>query len=81
MTITRSFLPICLLALAWTIAALHFELALADGRYFSVALGDLEAKLRAFGWYVRSCDGHDHAELREVFADFRGSIQALVLAP
>ena len=22
-------------------------------------LGDLEAKLRAFGWVVRSCDGHD----------------------
>jgi transketolase len=36
-----------------------------------VALGDLEAKLRAFGWQVASCDGHDHAALREVFASFR----------
>ncbi|MBA3380501.1 MAG: 1-deoxy-D-xylulose-5-phosphate synthase [Actinobacteria bacterium] len=36
-----------------------------------VALGDLEEKLRAFGWDVRTCDGHDHAELREAFAAFR----------
>jgi transketolase len=36
-----------------------------------VALGDLEEKLRAFGWDVRSCDGHDHAALREAFAAFR----------
>jgi transketolase len=35
-----------------------------------LALGDLESKLRAFGWHVASCDGHDHAELRRVFADF-----------
>ena len=25
-----------------------------------LALGDLEAKLRRFGWYVDVCDGHDH---------------------
>ncbi len=36
-----------------------------------LALGDLEAKLRAFGWDVRSCDGHDHDALAEAFADFR----------
>jgi transketolase len=36
-----------------------------------LALGDLETKLRAFGWQVESCDGHDHAALREVFARFR----------
>ena len=36
-----------------------------------LALGDLEAKLRAFGWHVASCDGHDHDELRRVFAEFR----------
>ncbi len=29
-----------------------------------VGLGDLEEKLRAFGWEARSCDGHDHAALR-----------------
>ncbi len=36
-----------------------------------LALGDLEAKLFAFGWEVARCDGHDHAELRRVFARFR----------
>jgi len=36
-----------------------------------LALGDLEAKLRAFGWEVAACDGHDHAALRDVFARFR----------
>jgi transketolase len=36
-----------------------------------LALGDLEAKLRVFGWLVETCDGHDHAALREVFARFR----------
>jgi transketolase len=36
-----------------------------------VALGDLEAKLRAFGWDVETADGHDHAALRGVFARFR----------
>jgi transketolase len=46
-----------------------------------LALGDLEAKLRAFGWHVASCDGHDHEELARVFADFRagaGAPQALI---
>ena len=36
-----------------------------------VALGDLEGKLRAFGWQVEAVDGHDHAALREAFATFR----------
>ena len=36
-----------------------------------LALGDLEEKVRSFGWYVDACEGHDHAELREVLADFR----------
>ncbi len=36
-----------------------------------LALGDLEEKLRAFGSEVRSCDGHDHAALREAFEAFR----------
>ena len=36
-----------------------------------VALGELEAKLEAFGWHVASCDGHDHAALRGVFEGFR----------
>jgi transketolase len=37
-----------------------------------VALGDLEAKLRAFGWEVETVDGHDHAALRAAFGRFRG---------
>jgi transketolase len=36
-----------------------------------VALGDVEAKLSAFGWRVASCDGHHHAALRAAFASFR----------
>jgi transketolase len=36
-----------------------------------LALGDLETKLRAFGWQVETCDGHDHAALRAVFGRFR----------
>jgi transketolase len=38
-----------------------------------LALGDLEAKLRAFGWHVASCDGHDHTELARVFEEFRSA--------
>jgi transketolase len=34
-------------------------------------LGDVEAKFRAFGWHVATCDGHDHEQLARVFADFR----------
>ena len=30
-------------------------------------LGDLERKLRSFGWHVERCDGHDVAALQEVF--------------
>ncbi len=36
-----------------------------------VGLGDLEEKLRSFGWEARSCDGHDHAALADAFASFR----------
>jgi transketolase len=36
-----------------------------------LALGDVEAKLRAFGWHVERRSGHDHAALREAFAAFR----------
>jgi transketolase len=36
-----------------------------------LALGDLEEKLRAFGWDVHACDGHDHAALHNVFRSFR----------
>jgi transketolase len=36
-----------------------------------VSLGNLEAKLRSFGWHVASCDGHDHAQLAAAFGEFR----------
>ncbi len=36
-----------------------------------LALGDLERKLRAFGWHVESCDGHDHGALAAAFSRFR----------
>jgi len=36
-----------------------------------LALGDLETKLRTFGWHVATCDGHDHDALARTFADFR----------
>jgi transketolase len=38
-----------------------------------LALGDLEAKLRAFGWHVEVCDGHDHAALATTFAAMRAA--------
>jgi len=38
-----------------------------------LALGDLEAKLRAFGWHVESCDGHDHDALARAFGDMHGA--------
>jgi transketolase len=33
-------------------------------------LGDVEAKLRAFGWHVARCDGHDVAALESVMRGF-----------
>ena len=32
-------------------------------------LGDLEAKFRAFGWYVTRCDGHDVEALERTLRD------------
>jgi transketolase len=47
-----------------------------------LALGDLEAKLRAFGWHVASCDGHDHDALRDAFAELRsaGDVPKVLIA-
>jgi transketolase len=41
-----------------------------------LALGDVETKLRAFGWHVATCDGHDHAQLARVFAELRSAADA-----
>jgi transketolase len=38
-----------------------------------LTLGDLEAKLRAFGWHVASCDGHDHDALARAFDELRSA--------
>jgi transketolase len=38
-----------------------------------LALGELEAKLRAFGWHVEVCDGHDHDALAAAFAALRAA--------
>ncbi len=35
-------------------------------------LGDLETKLKAFGWVVRRCDGHDFKKLDDVLKEFAG---------
>ncbi len=35
-----------------------------------LGLGDLEEKLRSFGWYVDVCNGHSFSDLRETFEDF-----------
>src|SRR5688572_24907819 len=35
------------------------------------SLGDLESKFRAFGWHVARCNGHDFAQLEEVFDELR----------
>src|SRR6266540_2309109 len=40
-----------------------------------LALGDLEAKLRAFGWHVMSCEGHDHDALARAFAELREAVE------
>ena len=37
-----------------------------------LSLGELEARFRAFGWHVVSCDGHDVGQLRDAFESFRG---------
>src|SRR5688572_11502165 len=38
------------------------------------ALGNLEAKLQAFGWHVSRCDGHDLGALETVLRGFDGII-------
>lgn len=34
-------------------------------------LGDLEKKFTSFGWHVARCDGHDFAQLAQIFAEFK----------
>jgi transketolase len=38
-----------------------------------LALGELESKLRSFGWHVETCDGHDHEALARAFTDMHGA--------
>lgn len=34
-------------------------------------LGDIEDRLRCFGWHVARCDGHDFGQLAATFSEFR----------
>jgi transketolase len=38
-----------------------------------LALGELESKLRSFGWHVETCNGHDHDALSRAFGDMHGA--------
>jgi transketolase len=38
-----------------------------------LALGEVETKVRAFGWHVETCDGHDHEALASAFAAMRSA--------
>ena len=42
-------------------------------------LGDLEAKLKAFGWRVERCDGNDISELAAVLRSFKGEKRPQVI--
>jgi transketolase len=42
-------------------------------------LGDLEAKLRAFGWRVERCDGHDVAAFSATLASLKGERRPKVI--
>jgi transketolase len=45
-----------------------------------LALGDLAAKFRAFGWKVETCDGHDHTDLARALAVTRDTAQGVPTA-
>jgi len=42
-------------------------------------LGDLEAKLRAFGWRVERCDGHDMASFAKTLESLREEIRPQII--
>src|SRR5437763_13253344 len=45
----------------------NLTLIVVDNRASSVGLGDIAAKLRAFGWDATTVDGRDHDELRAAY--------------
>jgi len=45
----------------------NLTLIVVDNRSSSVPMGDIAAKLRAFGWDAVTVDGRDHAELRDAY--------------
>ena len=45
----------------------NLTLIVIDNRSSSVGLGDIAAKLRAFGWDATTVDGRDHDELRAAY--------------
>ena len=46
----------------------NLTLIVVDNRSSSVAMGEIAAKLRAFGWDAVTVDGRDHAQLRDAYA-------------
>jgi transketolase len=45
----------------------NLTLIVVDNRSSNVVLGEIAAKLRAFGWDAVTVDGHDHDDLRDAY--------------
>jgi len=56
----------------------NLTLIVVDNRSSTVAMGDIAAKLAAFGWDAVSVDGRDHDELREALSRRAGAPTAVV---
>jgi transketolase len=46
----------------------------------TLRLEPLADKFRSFGWEVRECDGHDHADLAQALTDATGTAPTVVIA-
>jgi transketolase len=57
----------------------NLTLIVVDNRSSTVALGDIAAKIAAFGWDARAVDGRDHDELREALSR-RSDVPTAVVA-
>jgi transketolase len=57
----------------------NLTLVVVDNRSSTVALGDIAAKLAAFGWHAATVDGRDHDELRAALSH-RADVPTAVVA-
>ena len=57
----------------------NLTLIVVDNRSSNVVLGEIAAKLRAFGWDAVTVDGHDHETLRDAYTP-RGDGPTAVVA-